>query len=185
MIINENSIGIYFPDDISDEQRLLYVKNIIDYLHFTDPLHYYLAFGYSDGNSNLRPYYDRYPELSDHDGFIKLKDEDVKDYKLIYDILFNYQIGCLYINTYDDLDKKYNFSHFRCNSSIFEGYVITEMRDYIVSIEKDWDLPAWDTEKMGIPEELIIKDKSPYKQVSLFELIFSIVKSIFKGFKKK
>ena len=186
MIINENSIVINFPEDISDEQRLLYVKNIIDYLHFTDPLHYYLFFDSSFGVSDLSPYYERYPELSYHNGFIKLKDEDVKDYKLIYDVLVDHHNGNLYVNTYDNLEKIYNLVDFRCIKSIFEGYVILEMTDYnIVVIEKDCDLPAWDTEKMGIPEEFTVKDKSPYEEVYLFDLIFSIVKSIFKGFKKK
>ena len=185
MIIKDNSIVIGFPDDISDEQRLLYVKNIVDYLHFTDPLYYYLSFEDGFGNSDMDPYYERYPELKEDRGFIKLKDEDVKDYKLIYDVLFEYHFGSLCINTYDNLDKKYNFNDFSGYPSIFEGYVIMEMRDYGAVIEKDWDLPTWDTEKMGIPEELILKDKPLYEQVSLFELIFSIVKSIFKGFKKK
>lgn len=153
MDLSDNTIGVKFLQ----EEKIIYLEKILNYVHYTDPLYYYLFFGYGDGNVEMDEYFKKYPQLLEDKGFIRLADKDVKDTNLIFNLLFEYQTASLYINEFSDLDKRCDFKIIRDNwgRSLFCGYVILEVQDNYMVIKKDLEMPDWDLDKMGIPVDSV------------------------------
>ena len=180
MIVKDNVIVINFPK----EDRELYVKKILEYMHYTDSLYYYIYFDEGFGNVDIYKYAEMYAEIYQGKGFIKLKDADTKNYHLIADFLYEYHSAKLYITTNPDADKKHDYKAMRDYDFAFAEYTVIDLEEEGIVIGKDWDMPAWDLEKMGIPEELVIKDNPPSEKVSLSNEVFSSIKSLFSRLKK-
>lgn len=139
----------------SSEKRSIYVKKVLMYLHYTDPVYYYIYFGYGFSNVDIYKYAETYPAIYEDKGFIRLKDEDINNYQLIEDFLYEYHDAQLYITCYPDLEKKYDYKMMRDNNFIFDGYTILELEEDYLILDKEDSLPAWDFEKMGITEDMI------------------------------
>lgn len=150
--LSKNRLILYIPDE--DEKRK-YIANILKYLQYDNLLFYYLFFGYEEHNRVITNYMEKYPELNEDKGFIEIEKKDVLDVDFVIDILDEYQIASLYINQIPHLSKKYGFEYIRESFSIFEGYVIKELKYGYIDIIKDDDLPDWDLVKIGISEDYV------------------------------
>ena len=139
----------------NEEEKRKYVATILEYLQYDDSSsYYYLFFGYQEWNGDITNYTAKYPELNNDKGFIGIMKEDILNVDFIIDILGEFQMASLYISEIPNLDEKYDFKDIRDYPSRFGGYVIEELRLDFIVVQKDDDLPAWDLEKMGVPQGL-------------------------------
>ncbi|WP_165024366.1 hypothetical protein [Dysgonomonas sp. ZJ279] len=143
-------ICISFSEDLG----LVALEHILKYLRFSDSVCYYIFFGYREYNRNIEPYYKYYRELTSDKGIIRLKETDISNTQLIYNILNEFQICSLYINESSDLTENFDFAKWRDSRQLYNGYVITDMMEDYIIINKDSCLPDWNISKMGIQAEI-------------------------------
>lgn len=140
--------------------RVSCLKKVLRYMHYSDPLYYYIYFGYGDGNVDIYKYADKYPEVYDDKGFIRLNESDINDYDLIADFLYEYHDAKLYISECPGLESKHDYREMRDFNFNLGRYTILELGEDYMVLGRDSNMPAWDLEKMGIPIESIEGDDS-------------------------
>jgi|GEM_PF-6535558 len=145
-LLSENKILV----EVLSDERINVLKTLLCYLHYSDELYYYILFGYNEYSANIDRYKIDYPELKEDSGFFKLKRKDIFNAELISDILIEFQIASLYINKLSDLVEKYDFAEMRHLTSTYAGYVIEELTEDYIIIEKGESRPDWDLNKMGV-----------------------------------
>lgn len=143
-----NMLTIHFDED----QGVMVLNNVLTLMLSCQLKYSYLIFGYNEGNFDISPYYMDYPELESEDkGIIKLKNKDRDNIQFIYEILNNYQMKSLYINNYEDMVERFDFTRWRnAYNRADGGYAILDMSfDYLL-IDKESNLPDWDFDRLDI-----------------------------------
>jgi len=178
--INSNNIILLF-DEIQGQEI---VEKVLEYLVSQELGHYYFYYDDSFGNYDISCYYKDYPILLERPdvGCFEINTQHIKDITFMFQILNQYHYSCLYINSDPNFlrytDCKYRVQNFPTNV----GYTLNmETFSGYMHIHKANDMPDWDLAKIGISEEMLIKDVNSTGKDNSSKGIFSFIKKLFSG----
>lgn len=168
------------------DKAYLILQKILNYLHYITPIYFYIHF---DDNSPCSwAYTERYPELENRYGFIKLKHEDSYNAKMIGELLPEYHEASLYVCQQPDLVELYGQNNPPYLDKILQGgYNLTFYEDELYLCKssniKYWNLLSLDIDLDNI---LICEDGNKEKSIAYIidsranaRVILEIIDSIF------
>lgn len=135
-----NWLTLIFYDECGKEV----LKKVLQHAKYANELYYYVIFGDSLHSADLSPYFKDYPELDMDYGMMQLKEKDLNNVDLIYDILNQYHDCHLYVNQDPEFMQRNSGKIWRDVPVVTGGYSIDMLADFIQIVQMSDDLPAWE-----------------------------------------